>query len=78
MSFNLSTPSNTIVIPEVEEPEHLITRADAPNKPSYHTKRALKCIPAQKGKVIGSWTQAFEDQDGEDAGNVDKQIKIEV
>lgn len=57
-SFNLSTPSNPNVIPNVDQPERLGTHTDAPNDSSYHTARSWREMIVQESDNM-TWAQAL-------------------
>lgn len=65
-AFNCSTRCSPNIIPELDEPERVMRHTNVPSESSYHTERALKEILTQEAKIMGAWTQALKDFDGEE------------
>lgn len=77
MYLNRFYRSNHNFIPEVDDPDRLITHNNAPNESSYHTTRATREILAQKVYSTGAYMHALKVRDGGGADNVNEDIDIE-
>lgn len=77
MPFNSSTRSNTKVVLEGHEPEHVIRGTHALSTLTCHTAHLSMEILVQETKITNAWTQALENRNAEEADNVYGDIKIE-
>lgn len=68
---------NHNLIPEVDEPDRLLSHTDLQNESLYFIQRAGREILAQDAEIRKARTQALEDHNGNDSENLDEDSEIE-
>lgn len=76
MSFNGTTRPNPNFIAEVDEPEHLMRRSNAPHESSYHKAHASREIRIPEGQIMHPQTQALNDYHSKDADRMNEDSRI--